>query len=150
LSKLVQHPGYLGIAADVVSTKEEYQVVVNHLMGHVIIAKTLKDANELAKLASRRYRVVTLEGDVVFPGGSMSGGAKKRTNQSLTTSKKDIQALTEKVEVAQKKITVFTEQLHREEKQIKQNAQTLETMELAYTKLQQSVDMLRATPAGVD
>lgn len=145
LSKLVQHPGYLGIAADVVSTKEEYQVVVNHLMGHVIIAKTLKDANELAKLASRRYRVVTLEGDVVFPGGSMSGGAKKRTNQSLFTREKDIQALSEKLQVAQKKITVFKKQIHRDEKQIKQKEQTLETMELSYTNHQQTVEKLRAT-----
>src|SRR5699024_11650532 len=47
--------------------------------------------------------------------------------------------------VAQKKITVFKKQIHRDEKQIKQKEQTLETMELSYTNHQQTVEKLRAT-----
>ncbi|QGS68633.1 hypothetical protein CV093_09475 [Oceanobacillus sp. 143] len=72
------HQGYIGLAANLVKTNEPYVRAVNHLMGHVLIAETLKDANDIARIVQRRYRVVTLDGDVVNPGGSMSGGAQRK------------------------------------------------------------------------
>src|SRR5690606_42097228 len=75
LEKVKTHPGFIGIAANLISTQPVFQRAVNHLMGHVIISTSLKDANDIAKMVYRRYRVVTLDGDVVNPGGSMSGGA---------------------------------------------------------------------------
>lgn len=144
-SKVDNHPGFIGVASEVVSTNEKYEVVVNHLMGHVMIAKTLKDANELAKLASRRYRVVTLEGDVVFPGGSMSGGAKKRTNQSLFTREKDLQQLTEKLNVVSQEVTDFRNRVQQQEAHMTEKEQALKKMEQSLHAKQQTVEQLKAT-----
>lgn len=107
LEQIKAHPGFVGIAAQLIETDKMYIKAINHLMGHVIIAKTLKDANEIAALTGRKYRVVTLEGDVVHPGGSMSGGAQKKTNQSLFTREKDIQVLAEQIKNYEEKIRVF-------------------------------------------
>src|SRR5699024_10111841 len=70
-------------AKSIIQTDYKYQKLVNYLLGNIIVAKTLKDANHLAKLTEKKYRIVTLDGDLVFPGGSMSGGAKRKGNQSL-------------------------------------------------------------------
>src|SRR5699024_6496747 len=89
---LKNHDGYVGIAADLVSTDEQYQTAVKHLMGHVLVANTLKDATDIARTIHHKYRVVTLEGDVVNPSGSMSGGAKKKVNQSLFNRDNELEA----------------------------------------------------------
>ncbi len=97
LTKIQTYSGFIGTAANLIKTDQLYQNLINYLVGNIIVAKSLKDANELAKLTNRRYRIVTLEGDVVFPGGSMSGGAKRKVNQSLFTREKDLADLTEKL-----------------------------------------------------
>lgn len=129
LVKIEGHPGFHGIASKLVHTNATYQKAVNHLMGHVIIAENLKDANEIAALVNRRFRVVTLEGDVVNPGGSMSGGAQKKTNQSLFTREKDLQEVTEKIEGFQQKIFQFESIVGRKKQLIKQLENDLRTKE---------------------
>lgn len=111
LTKIENHPGFIGVASQLVSTDPAYQRAVNHLMGHVIIANTLKDANDIAQQVMRRYRIVTLEGDVVNPGGSMSGGAQKKTNQSLFSREQDLQEMTEKLTAFQEKTIAFEKQV---------------------------------------
>lgn len=98
IKKLEQQPGFIGIASDIVKTKEKFVKVIEHLMGNVILTEDLHHASAIAQLTNRRYRIVTLEGDIVFPGGSMSGGAKKKTNQSLFTREKEIILLSDKLD----------------------------------------------------
>ena len=63
---------------------ERYDHIVANLLGNVMIAETLEHANQLAGRLKYRYRIVTLGGDVVNPGGSMTGGAlQKKTNSLL-------------------------------------------------------------------
>ena len=97
IEQIESHPDFLAIASDVVEVESSYQQVIEHLIGNVILAKTLKGANEIAQLIQRRYRIVTLDGDIVFPGGSMSGGAKRKNNQSLFTREKELKELTLKL-----------------------------------------------------
>src|SRR5690625_5513466 len=66
-------------------------------MGNIIIAKTLKDANEIAVIVNRRSRIVTLDGDVVHPGGSISGGAKQKSKSTLFSREKELEEITSQV-----------------------------------------------------
>ncbi|UUZ95760.1 hypothetical protein LJK87_15880 [Paenibacillus sp. P25] len=66
--------GFVGIAADLVQYEDKYRQIVGDLLGNVILAESLEVANRIAARVQYRYRVVTLEGDVVNPGGSMTGG----------------------------------------------------------------------------
>ncbi|UJL47910.1 chromosome segregation protein SMC [Virgibacillus sp. NKC19-16] len=144
LNKIQNHQGFIGIAADLVRTEANYQTAVNHLMGHVVIAGTLKDANEIAKLAMRRYRIVTLEGDVVNPGGAMSGGAQKKTNQSLFTREKDLQEITEKLNAFMKKTTIVESKVDDQKHQIAEKEKRLETEEQTIISVQRSLEELRS------
>ncbi len=76
-------PGFVGLGVDLISFDETYRPIFSSLLGHVVIAETLEDANRLAAKGQYRYRVVTLEGDVVNPGGSMTGGSQQKKTTSL-------------------------------------------------------------------
>lgn len=115
LTKVTTHPGFVAVASDAPKTDSTYQVIVDYLLGHTIIAETLKDANEIARLADRRFRIVTLDGDIVNPGGSMTGGARKSTNQNFFTRDKELEKLT-------KKITEFTARANTFEQEIDQQS----------------------------
>lgn len=96
-SSLSQHKGFVGIAGDLVKYDATHSKAIKHLLGHIVITERLEHANEIANALNRKYRIVTLEGDVVNPGGSMSGGAKKQSKQSLFTREKELQELSEKI-----------------------------------------------------
>ncbi|MDC3412915.1 chromosome segregation protein SMC [Aquibacillus sp. 3ASR75-11] len=114
--------GFVGVASDLVEFESKYQQAIKHILGNVIIAKNLKSANEIAARLHRRFRVVTLDGDVVNPGGSMAGGAKKKTNQSLFTREKDLNEVTEKLTEFEAK----AEQFERKVTKLKQAIKTQE------------------------
>lgn len=118
ISKVENHSGYVGIAANLVDSDDFYQKVINHLMGHVIISRTLKDANEIATLLNNRNRIVTLEGDVVNPGGSMSGGARNKSNQSLFTRDSDLEDTIKKLADSEEKALSLKDKLTREKKSV--------------------------------
>jgi len=74
--------GFVAIASDALIFDPKYRQIVENLVGNVVIAKDLAAANQMAKSARHRFRIVTLEGDVINPGGSMTGGAMNRKNSS--------------------------------------------------------------------
>ncbi|MFD2925494.1 chromosome segregation protein SMC [Halobacillus naozhouensis] len=96
-SRLAEQEGFLGTASELIQFDSRYDKAIQHLLGHIVIATNLEQANEIARAVNRKYRIVTLEGDVVNPGGAMSGGAQKKSNQSLFTREKELQELTEKI-----------------------------------------------------
>ena len=73
-NRLAGAPGFVGIASELVRYPEQVQTVIQNLLGVTILAADLTSANQLAKLVNYQYRVVSLEGDVMNPGGSMTGG----------------------------------------------------------------------------
>ncbi|MFD1677243.1 chromosome segregation protein SMC [Alicyclobacillus fodiniaquatilis] len=83
IAKVASHEGFVGVASDLVATKPQFADVVEHLLGNVVIADTLEHANAIARLLQYRVRIVTYQGDVVAPGGIMSGGHHQRKGPGL-------------------------------------------------------------------
>lgn len=86
------HPAFVGIAAELVSYDEQYAMIFQNLLGNVLVAKELNGATAIAKATGHRFRVVTLEGDVINAGGSMTGGATK-AQASFFTRKAELDQL---------------------------------------------------------
>jgi len=82
LSRAQQHSGFVALACDALTFDLKYQTIIENLVGNVVIAKDLDAANQMARAAGHRFRIVTLAGDVINPGGSMTGGAMARKNSS--------------------------------------------------------------------
>ena len=81
--------GYLGIAADFCECDTEYEQVRESLLGNILVTDTLQNANNLANLLKYGYKIVTLDGEVVHKGGSMTGG-KIKNEVSLITAQSEL------------------------------------------------------------
>ncbi|WP_043933360.1 chromosome segregation protein SMC [Bacillus sp. EB01] len=98
-----QHPSFIGTAASLVGFDEKYRQIIENLLGTVLIARDLKGANEIARTMQYRFRIVTLEGDVVNAGGSMTGGALKQNSTSLLSRKTELDDLKVKINEMEEK-----------------------------------------------
>src|SRR5690606_24520205 len=135
-------PGFVGIASELVKIDAQYKIVADHLMGNVIVAETLDTANRIAELTERKYRIVTLEGDVVHPGGSISGGAQRKKNVSLFTREKELHELAVQIERYAKDLSQLKREWTNDNNQLKQlkleiakTTESLKQEELALQKL---------------
>ncbi|WP_142826579.1 chromosome segregation protein SMC [Planococcus soli] len=92
LAAISEHPSYINMAFELVQYDPQYAMIIENLLGNVIIAEDLKGATAIAKTTGNRFRVVTLEGDIVNAGGSMTGGANK-TQASFFSRKAELEQL---------------------------------------------------------
>ncbi|WP_203332606.1 chromosome segregation protein SMC [Planococcus beigongshangi] len=103
LTSVREHPSFIKMAFELVDYDPAYSMIIENLLGNVIIAEDLKGAGAIAKITGNRYRVVTLDGDIVNAGGSMTGGANK-TQASFFTRKAELEQLL--VQAAELKDTI--------------------------------------------
>ncbi|WP_449539980.1 chromosome segregation protein SMC [Ferdinandcohnia sp. Marseille-Q9671] len=136
LSGIKGHPAFIGVASELVTFEERYQNVMGNLLGTILITNDLKGANELASLMGHRYRIVTLDGDVVNPGGSMTGGAVKQKSNSLLSRGRELEAITQKLT----DMEIKTAELEKDVKEKKKQITEQETM---VEKLRQAGETLR-------
>lgn len=86
--------GYMGIGSEIIQYPDQVRTILQNLLGTTLIAENLEAANQLAKHFQYKYRVVSLDGDIMNAGGSMTGGSNKKGNRgSLLSRKNDLQSL---------------------------------------------------------
>lgn len=86
-------PGVLGIAADMVRYEKEYKDIIYHLLGRIVIVDNMDTAIKLAKSTNYTYRIVTLEGELISPGGAITGGSLGSIGSNIITRKSQIAEL---------------------------------------------------------
>ncbi|OGX77977.1 chromosome segregation protein SMC [Exiguobacterium sp. SH31] len=121
--------GFVGIASDLVTTEPLFDKLKRSLLGAVIVAKTLEVANRIAQTTGYRYRIVTLDGDIVNVGGSMTGGSRKQGVALFTQSREldDLkQGLTQGLAMLHEQQLRVTE-YEAETSRLKQSLHTLRT-----------------------
>ncbi len=79
----LKEPGVIGLASELVHVEPEYQVLAKYLLGRVVVADTIDHAIALARKFKYSLRIVTLEGELLSAGGSMTGGAFKNSSNLL-------------------------------------------------------------------
>ncbi|WP_027414566.1 chromosome segregation protein SMC [Aneurinibacillus terranovensis] len=95
--RLEHEPGVVGVAAELVEVAPRYRSIIENMLGHVIVTTSLEEANKVARQFQYRYRIVTLEGDVVNPGGSMSGGSLQQKTNHLLGRQRELEQLEEAI-----------------------------------------------------
>lgn len=83
LETLKNSSGFIDIAINLVKFDEAYRNIMQNLLGNAIVVKDIDALNNIAKFLNYKYKVVSLEGDISYAGGSISGGAKKNSNSIL-------------------------------------------------------------------
>ena len=79
----LKEPGVLGLASSLVQADKEYEALIRYLLGRVVVADTIDHAIAIARKYHYSLRIVTLEGELLNAGGSMTGGAFKNTSNLL-------------------------------------------------------------------
>ncbi|WP_291292351.1 chromosome segregation protein SMC [Enterococcus sp.] len=138
VSQAQQVPGFIGIASELVRFNDEVKTIAENLLGSIVIAEDLKSANALAKALNYSYRVVSLEGDVMNAGGSMTGGATKKNAGSLFSQSNELQQLT--AQAAQ-----LDERLQKTEKQVQHFETVTKDAQSALEELRTTGETARMT-----
>lgn len=85
-------PGFVGVAGKLCSCDEKYNGILNSLLGRIAVAEDLDSAVAIAKRYGYRFRIVTLDGQVVNAGGSLTGGSLAK-NSGLLSRASEIERL---------------------------------------------------------
>ena len=99
----LKEPGVLGLAHTLVHTDEKYSDVAKSLLGRIVVVDHVDHATQLARKFSYSLRIVTLEGESLSPGGSISGGAFKNSS-NLLGRRREIEELEWKVKAHAKAV----------------------------------------------
>ena len=83
ISKISSVYGYVGVASGLVSCDDIYINIIENQLGNVIVCENLDSANAVGKLINYRYKVVTIDGQVVNVGGSITGGSSTDSSNVL-------------------------------------------------------------------
>ena len=109
--------GYRGIASDLIEYDEKYRGIIEQLLGRTVIVETIDDATDIARDNKYSFKAVTLDGQVVNPGGSLTGGSVgkntgilSRTNE-IKKLESEISALTEQLREKESRLKAVTEDL---------------------------------------
>ncbi|MBR3357088.1 MAG: AAA family ATPase [Solobacterium sp.] len=89
--------GYLGNASDFVTCDDKFAPVVARLLNNVLVTDTMENGNELSSRTGRNYKIVTLNGEVIHRGGSMTGG-KNRNDTNILTVKREYEQVKQQLD----------------------------------------------------
>lgn len=76
--------GYLGILSDFVKYDDKYRNIVLNQLGNIIVTKDIDTGNKLSKMINNKYKIVTLDGEIIHVGGSITGGSINPTVSPIT------------------------------------------------------------------
>ena len=84
LSILSNEEGFVSICSNLVSYQDKYKEIILNQLGNVIVVNSIEDANNISKKINGRYKIVTLDGQVVNVGGSITGGKVKIEKNNIS------------------------------------------------------------------
>ena len=84
LNILEQEEGYIDVASNLVKNKSIYDNIIGNVLGNVIIVDNIDNANNISTKIGKKYKIVTLDGQVINVGGSLTGGSQIKVNNTLS------------------------------------------------------------------
>lgn len=142
--EILNHKSYLGNAADMVTSPREVRPAVEYLLGNTLIFRNLNDAVALTRRFKGQFRMVTVEGDVINAGGTVSGGSREKSKNSFLQRQNEVDDLrrliledNRQLEDVEHKIEEYkdsyreskdkTEQLYRKKESLKKELTSLDS-----------------------
>ena len=99
--EVLDMPGCVGVASELVTCDEKYRGVVENLLGRTVVADDLTHGIAIMRRGGHEFRLVTLQGDVMHSGGSMTGGSVSSRSVNLFSRERELKELTEKMTAGQ-------------------------------------------------
>ena len=121
LHNIKDFPGLIDIASNLVKYNSEYDAIIKNQLGNVLVVRDIDALNSIAKALDYRYKIVSLDGEVLYVGGSVTGGSLKSSNNAFNDRIK-LNELEENLELQKLKL----ENLNQEYKEFNDNFTSLE------------------------
>jgi len=96
--------GLLGVASKIVAISNKFKKAVDYLLGGVLVAKDLKTALQILRKDRGGWRIVTLDGEMLTPGGAISGGLHSRERLGFLQRKRELASLQQEIEILEKRL----------------------------------------------
>ena len=90
IDKINKENGYIGIASELVKYDSKYSNIIKNQLGNVIITDNIDSANKISNIIDHKYKIVTLDGNLVHIGGSLTGGTQVK-QKNVITEKYDLE-----------------------------------------------------------
>ena len=143
-SRLLNSEGVFGLASELISYDKEISNIISSLLGTTVVVNNVNTAVNIAKQSGYAFRIVTLEGDIINPQGSITGGSKKAQVANLLSRESDIENLDKNIKALNvKKETKATEynelvaRLHVITSDLNNQTSLLHNSEIAYASEQE-------------
>lgn len=84
MESIKKEMGFLGLASDLVTYDPKYQNIIENQLGTILVVDHIDHMNDIGKKLSYKYRIVTLDGEILHTGGSMTGGFNSKVNSTIS------------------------------------------------------------------
>ena len=124
LSRINNVKGFVNVASNLVEYKDIYRNIILNQLGNIIITKDIDSANHIARLINNRYKIVTLDGQVVNVGGSITGGSIISKNNllnekyELDNKKREYKEVVDNNSVLEKQLNDLVKEINKKEKEL--------------------------------
>ena len=132
IERIKEMPGFVGIAEDLVTMPAGMAGIGGNLLGNTVVAATLDDATQIARAGQYRFRVVSLDGQVVNAGGSLTGGANQQRGATILSRQTELKQLTARVDELATQAQTLEQQLQAQRATGDQLREALQTAETAF------------------
>jgi len=105
-----QEPGFVGMGDALIACDERFQMMFSHLLGRTVVVEDIDHAITMARKYHHRWKIVTLDGQVLNPGGSMTGGSVSKT-AGILSRRGELETLQRQQKEMQQKLSAATTEL---------------------------------------
>lgn len=117
--------GYIGIASELISFDSRFKNAVDYILGRTVICSDMECALKIAKVTGYSYKIVTIPGEVISTGGSLTGGSILNKSGSIIARKREIQEFKEKIKISKEKISALSSRINANKNNINDLNETI-------------------------
>lgn len=136
--------GFISVLMDVVKYDSKYYNVVSNQVGNVLLVDNIDNANKISKAINQRYKIVTLDGDIVHIGGTMTGGSLN-TSKSIFEEKHELETLRVKRREIAEVIATLEENIKSSTSKLEDNSEKIRQKEIVLIQTQEKYNTKKSS-----
>ena len=142
-------PGFLGTAYELASFDKKYEAIFSNLLSRTVVAETLGDAVAMSKKFDHQLRIVTLDGQMINAGGSMSGGSAAK-NSGILSRANEVRALGDKLKTLEADAADCAAKLTEAARELASAKYEMQTAEFELSEAQETLRSFESAVSGTE
>ena len=112
LKNIKNNSSFVDIAVNLINFDPKYKNIMENLLGNILIVKNVESANEISKVINHKYKIVTIDGDLVNVGGSITGGSIKNKS-SIISEKYELEKVLKDITKSQDDLSIIENEINQ-------------------------------------